>query len=161
MTIFQAGTTRQYDVGLTIVRVITGVIFLAHGAQKLFVYGFEGVAGGFAQMGIPMAGLVAPLVALLEFFGGIALIAGFLTRPVALALAFNMLGAFLFAHAKNGFFLPGGFEFVLLLMATTVALTLAGAGAFAVDSLVARRRTAEPLPAGASAPARDRARRVA
>ena len=162
MSIFQRGSTRQYDIALAAIRVITGVIFLAHGAQKLFVFGLEGVTGGFTQMGIPMAGVVAPLVALLEFFGGLALIGGFLTRPVSLALAFNMLGAFLFAHAKNGFFLPGGFEFVLLLMATTVALTLAGAGAFAIDSLVARRRGGtESLPAGAQAEARGRARRVA
>jgi len=162
MSVFHPGSTRQYDVGLAFIRVITGVIFLAHGAQKLFVFGLDGVTGGFAQMGIPMAGVVAPLVALLEFVGGIALIGGFLTRPVSLALAFNMLGALLFAHVKNGFFLPGGFEFVLLLMATTVALTLAGAGAFAIDSLIARRRGAvESLPAGAAAEARARARRVA
>jgi putative oxidoreductase len=162
MSIFHPGSTRQYDLGLAIVRVITGVIFLAHGAQKLFAFGLDGVTGGFAQMGIPMAGLVAPLVAFLEFFGGIALIAGFLTRPVSLALAFNMLGAFLFAHVKAGFFLPGGFEFVLVLMATTVALTLAGAGAFAVDLVIARRRdAAELLPANVGRRTPEQARRVA
>ncbi len=162
MSIFTPGSTRQHDIALAVVRVVTGVIFLAHGAQKLFVFGLEGVTGGFTQMGIPMAGVVAPLVALLEFFGGLALISGFLTRPVSLALAVNMLGAFLFAHMKNGFFLPGGFEFVLLLMATTVALTLAGAGAFAIDSLIGRRRgAAESLPAGAAPEARAHARRVA
>jgi putative oxidoreductase len=162
MSIFRPGSTRQYDLALTVIRVITGIVFLAHGAQKLFVFGLEGVTGGFTQMGIPAAGLVAPLVAVLEFFGGIALIAGFLTRPVSLALAFNMLGAFLFAHVRNGFFLPNGFEFVLVLMATTVALTLAGAGAYAVDSIIARRReAAEPLPAGASYGAPRHARRVA
>jgi putative oxidoreductase len=162
MSIFHPGSTRQHDIALAVIRVVTGVIFLAHGAQKLFVFGLDGVTGGFSQMGIPMAGVVAPLVALLEFFGGLALIGGVLTRPVSLALAINMFGAFLFAHAKNGFFLPGGFEFVLLLMGTTVALTLAGAGAFAIDSIIARRRdAAEQLPAGASAPARERTRRVA
>ena len=139
MSIFRPGSTRQHEIGLAIVRVLTGVIFLAHGAQKLFVYGFDGVSGAFGQMGIPMAGVVGPLVALLEFFGGLALIAGFLTRPVALGLAFNMLGAIAFVHAKAGFFLPNGSEFVLILLGATTALTLAGAGAFSLDALISRR----------------------
>ena len=160
--LFRPASARQHDLAIAIMRVLTGLIFVAHGGQKLFVYGLDGVSGSFGQMGIPMAGLMGPLVAFLEFFGGIALMLGVLTRLVSLGLAFNMVGAIAFVHAKAGFFLPGGVEFVLLLLGATTALTLVGAGAFSADTLIARRRgEPEALPAGATAPAEKRARRVA
>lgn len=133
------------DLGLTVLRVITGTIFVAHGAQKLFVYGLDGVAGGFAQMGIPFPTIVGPMVGLLELFGGLALIAGLLTRLAGAGLAVNMLGAFLIVHLPAGFFLPNGYEFVMMLGASAITLTLTGAGRYSIDALIGRRR--EPAPA--------------
>jgi putative oxidoreductase len=138
------------DAALAIVRVATAVIFIAHGWQKVFQYGIAGVTQGFTQMGIPLPGISAPLVAGLELVGGMLLLVGLLTRPIALLLAIDMLGAMFLVHFKNGFFLPDGFEFTFILLATSLALVLAGAGAYSLDALIAnRRRTASPTPAAA------------
>jgi len=141
MSIFSPGTIRQYDLGITILRVITGIIFTAHGAQKLFVFGFAGVSGAFAQMGAPLPGITGPLVGLLEFFGGLALIVGLLTRLVALGLAIDMLGAILIVHIHNGFFAPNGVEFVLALLTAAATLALTGAGSLSLDAAIDRRRS--------------------
>ena len=159
MSIFQPATTRQASIALTVLRVITGIVFIAHGAQKLFVFGLAGVSGGFAQMGVPMPGVVGPLIAVLEFFGGIALVFGLLTRLVSLGLVFDMLGAMLLVHLKNGFFLPQGYEFVLALLAMSATLVLTGAGDFSLDGLIGRRKglvSATPLPLPSTEPARAR-----
>ena len=140
MSLIRPATERQLDLGLTILRVVAGIIFAAHGGQKLFVYGFSGVSGAFAQMGIPLPGIAGPAVALVEFFGGLALIVGLLTRLAGFGLAVSMLGAIFFAHLAAGFFLPNGYEFVLTLFAATAALALTGAGRYSVDRLIARNR---------------------
>ena len=142
MSLFRAPTARQLDISLAILRVIVGGVFLAHGGQKLFVYGLGGVTFAFDQMGIPLPGLLGPAVAVLEFFGGLALVVGLLTRPAALGLLFNMLGAIVFVHAKTGFFLPNGSEFALSLVGSSALLVLAGAGNFSLDALIARRGSA-------------------
>lgn len=136
-------TPRQIDLGLAILRVVAGVVFAAHGGQKLFVYGFAGVTSAFTQMGIPLPGVTGPLVALVELFGGLALIAGLLTRLAGVGLTITMLGALFLAHLAGGFFLPTGIEYVLTLGGIAAALTLTGAGRYSADALLARRRTSD------------------
>jgi putative oxidoreductase len=134
-----ASTPRHQAIGIAIVRVITGIVFTAHGYQKLFVFGIAGVQQGFTKMGAPMPTVTALLVTLLEFFGGLALIVGLLTRLVALGLVADMLGAIVLVHLANGFFMPTGYEFALLLLVSSLALVVGGAGSFSVDGIIAGR----------------------
>lgn len=127
------------DAALALLRVVLGTVFFAHGAQKVFVYGFGGVIASFESIGLPLAGVVGPAVALIELIGGAALILGLFTRTVGIALAAVMAGATLVVHLPDGFFLPAGIEFSLTLLAGALAFVLAGPGALSVDALRARR----------------------
>src|SRR4029078_2327955 len=143
MSLFKSPSQRQVSIGLVVLRLILGATFIAHGAQKLFVMGLPAVSGGFAQMGIPIAGFFGSFVSLVEFFGGIAIVLGLLTRLSGLALAINMIVAMLTVHLKNVFFNPNGVEFPLALFGMSVGLMTMGAGAFSVDALFGKRVTAE------------------
>jgi putative oxidoreductase len=132
---------RQVDLALVMLRIAIGVVFAAHGAQKVFVFTFAGVGAAFGQMGIPLPGITGPMVAMLELIGGTALALGLLTRPAAALLAANMLGALFLVHLPAGFFLPNGIEFVLALFAGAAAVAVAGPGRYSIDQLVAGRTT--------------------
>jgi putative oxidoreductase len=121
---------------MTILRVVTGVVFLAHGYKKVFVDGLSAFAGYLSQVGVPQTHFFAPLVAGIELAGGLALIVGLFTRWAALVLAVEMLVAAVLVHLKNGFFLPSGYEYALMLLAANVSLFLAGAGEYAVDNIL-------------------------
>ena len=127
--------------GLALLRVILGIVFIAHGGQKLFQYGIAGVTQGFGQMGVPLPAIAAPVVTGVELLGGILLVVGLFTRVVASLTAIDMLGATLLVHLKNGFFGPMGIEFTLTLCAASLAFVLAGPGAFSLDAVIARRRS--------------------
>jgi putative oxidoreductase len=142
-----AGRAPAVDAALATIRAATAIIFIAHGAQKVFQFGIAGVTQGFTQMGIPLPGIAAPLVAFLELIGGILLFFGLFTRPIALLLAIDMVGAAAFVHIRNGFFLPNGFEFTFILFATSLALVMAGAGELSLDALITKRRRASVAPA--------------
>jgi putative oxidoreductase len=126
------------DLGLAILRVVVGVIFIAHGADKIFVSGVEGTAGFLGSLGIPLPLATAWMIALLEFLGGLALVVGLLVTPVALLLAIHMFVGIVLVHAQNGFFVigpgSGGIEFNLLLIASLLVLVFGGPGIAAIDS---------------------------
>jgi len=135
------------DVALTILRVVMGVVYFAHGAQKMLGwfggYGFHGTMGFFEHMGMPAP--VAFLVICTEFFGGLGLIVGLLTRIAALGIGVEMIGAVFMVHLQNGFFMNWagnqkgeGFEYHLLAIAAAAALLLRGAGAFSADRALSK-----------------------
>lgn len=127
--------------GVTVLRIVVGFLFAAHGWQKFNEWTIEGTQAAFGDMGIPLAEATAPAVAALELIGGIALILGILTRPVALLLTINMLGAFVLVHLTEGIFVENnGFELVLLLGAAAVAIALAGPGKASVDHALFAQR---------------------
>jgi putative oxidoreductase len=129
------------DLSLLVVRVVAGIIFAAHGAQKLFgAFEGAGLAETVKQMGSPLGYLVA----IGEFFGGVGLIVGFLTRFSAASLIVIMIGAIVTVHGQHGFFLhKQGFEYNLALIGLLLPTLLCGPGRFSIGLFL-------PLPKSAS-----------
>ncbi|HWY54753.1 MAG TPA: DoxX family protein [Terriglobales bacterium] len=131
------------DYAITILRLVMGLVFAAHGAQKMLGwfggYGFSGTMGFFThQMGIPAP--FAFLAICAEFFGGLGLLIGFLGRIAAFGIICNMLVAVALVHAANGFFMNWagnqkgeGFEYHLLAIASALVIIIRGSGALSVD----------------------------
>lgn len=118
-----------------------GIIFMAHGAQKLFGwfggYGLDGTGQWMASIGLSPGVLMAFLAGSGEFFGGLFILLGLLTRPAALVLSLTMLVAIFAVHFENGLFLANnGYEFGLALLAASVSLAVSGAGKVALDNLM-------------------------
>jgi putative oxidoreductase len=125
-------------------RVGAGVIFAAHGAQKLFGwfggYGLEGTAAWMTSIGLEPGLPMAALAGGTEFFGGLLLIVGLLVRPAALLLAITMVVAIVTVHLQNGLFMANnGYEFGLALLAVSVGLAFRGAGSLSADRLLQTR----------------------
>lgn len=115
-----------------LLRCTVGVTFLAHGIQKIVILGWVGGVSGFRSWNIPLADITYPLTVLVEAGGGLLLLAGLWVRPAAAALTVVMLGALFTVHLRHGFFLPDGFEFVLVLGTACVAIVLLGPGRWAL-----------------------------
>ena len=123
-------------------RLPIGIIFVAHGAQKLFGwfggYGLAGTGQWMDSIGLHPGTLMALLAGGAEFFGGLALLAGFLVRPAAALQAFAMLVAIFSVHISKGLFMANnGYEYALALLAVTVALVVSGAGRLSLDAKLA------------------------
>jgi putative oxidoreductase len=135
------------DAVLALVRLVFGIVYFAHGAQKLFGwfggYGYSGTMQYFTQM-MHIPWIFANLAIAAEFLGGLGLIVGALTRVAAFGISMNMIVAVLMVHLSNGFFMNWtgqqkgeGFEYHLLALAIAVLLMVKGGGAFSVDRALA------------------------
>jgi len=134
------------DVATTILRLALGVIFFAHGAQKMLGwfggYGFTGTMGFFTGV-LHIPPVFAFLAIAAEFFGGLGLIFGLLTRVAAFGVFCNMIVAVAMVHSRFGFWMNWtgaqkgeGYEYHVLLLAASAFLMIRGAGAASIDSLL-------------------------
>lgn len=131
-------------VAALILRVPVGLILAAHGAQKLFSwfggYGLEGTGQWMASIGLEPGYWLAMMAGSAEFFGGIALAIGLLTRPAAVVSGFTMLIAIFSVHISNGLFMANnGYEYALTLLVVTVVLAIQGAGSFSLDNVLVKK----------------------
>ncbi|WP_175653750.1 DoxX family protein [Pseudomonas sp. Marseille-P9899] len=129
--------------GMTVLRIIVGIIFMAHGSQKLFGWfgggGLAGTAQFMESLGLTPGTLMAALSGGAEFFGGLALVIGLLARPAAVALIGLLLVAIFSVHIHNGLFMQNnGYEFALALLGGAVAVLFEGAGRASVDAAIAK-----------------------
>jgi len=127
--------------GLTVVRILVGIIFVAHGSQKLFGafggYGLEGTGQYMASLGLTPGYLMALLSGSAEFFGGLGLVVGLLARPAAVVLAATLVVAIFSVHISHGLFMANnGYEFALALLGGVIAVLIEGAGKFSVDQKI-------------------------
>ncbi|SDE15074.1 putative oxidoreductase [Paenibacillus sp. UNCCL117] len=125
--------------GLLIIRLVVGLLFAGHGAQKLFGwfggYGPKGTGGWMESVGIKPGVAMAVLAGLMELAGGLLFAAGLFTPLAAALLAVTMLGAIVKVHGKNGIWsTAGGYEYPLVLIAVVLGVALTGAGTISLDA---------------------------
>ncbi|AIY65335.1 DoxX family protein [Pseudoalteromonas piratica] len=143
LTTLTSSTAGYAALGL---RLPIGIIFMAHGAQKLFAwfggYGLEGTGAWMESIGLAPGYLMALMAGSAEFFGGLFILLGLLTRPAALALASTMIVAIFTVHFENGLFMSNnGYEFGLALLAASISLLFSGAGKASLDALISDKLT--------------------
>jgi putative oxidoreductase len=129
------------SVGLLIIRLIIGLLFVGHGAQKLFGWfgghGLNGTGGWFESIGMKPGVTVALLAGLSELFGGIMFALGFLTPLAGIIIAGTMVMAIVKVHGANGLWVTNnGYEYNLTLLAVTIGIALTGPGQYAVDTFL-------------------------
>ena len=145
-TLITTLTTTRLGLDTLPVRLGAGVIFTAHGAQKLFGwfggYGLEGTAGWMESIGLAPGTLMAVAAGGAEFFGGLLLIVGLLVRPTALILAITMSVAIITVHFQNGLFMSNnGYEFALAMLVISAGLAIRGAGSLSIDHILQNKLT--------------------
>jgi putative oxidoreductase len=129
------------DLAILLARLGLGIVFFAHGWQKLFTIGMGATTAGFRQLGLPLPVLSAWFAALVEFAGGALLIVGLAVPVVGVLLFLDMLGAFLLVHIGRGLFVnEGGSELVVALGVGSLLLAAVGAGAYSLDRVLTTRR---------------------
>ncbi|KXP02730.1 DoxX family protein [Tsukamurella tyrosinosolvens] len=132
--------TTQFTL-LTVARVILGVVFFAHGWQKVVTNGLSGTAGAFEKMGVPAPTLSAWFAGLAELLGGALLIVGFAVPIVAIVLIIDMLGAIFAVHIDSGFFATGGgIELPLVLIAGLLAVAAVPQTSLGIDALLLKNK---------------------
>ncbi|AQQ53170.1 DoxX family protein [Planococcus lenghuensis] len=129
------------DLGLLIIRLVIGLLFAAHGAQKLFGwfggYGLAGTGGWMDSLGLKPGKTMALMAGLSELIGGLLLVAGFLTPLAALLIAGTMIMAIVKVHLPNGLWsTANGYEYNLAILAVVIGLALTGVGQYAFDALL-------------------------
>ena len=118
-------------------RIVVGVLLILHGWQKFFEYGIGGTTASFAKMGVPMPGVSAVFAAVVELFGGVALILGIGLPIVGVLIAIDMAGAFVFAKLGEPLIAPTGGQLELSLMVAGLLAGFAG-GAYSLDRVLVR-----------------------
>jgi putative oxidoreductase len=126
--------------GMVPLRVVVGIVFLMHGGQKLFVFGFGGTADIMSKLGLPLPELSAAVVIAAELLGGLAIISGLFARWAGAALAIEMVVAILVARLHGGFFTPYGYELELTLLGACLTLAAIGSGGVSLDRMLWRAR---------------------
>ncbi|MFB5677366.1 DoxX family protein [Paenibacillus terreus] len=127
--------------GLLVIRVVVGLLFVGHGAQKLFGWfgghGPKGTGGWLESIGVKPGVTMAVIAGLLEFLGGLLFALGLLTPIGALFIIIAMIGAIKTAHAKNGLWVTNnGYEYNLVLIAAAAGIALTGAGTYSLDAVL-------------------------